>query len=202
MSVEKEVSDRLDELHDFIVLLRGNLGNFVGDVGLEINFSCPNTGLDPSHLINEVGQALDIAGSLQIPLQCKFNATVPVKAICEVATHRNCDAITMSNTIPWGKLTDRIDWTKLFGKISPLETLGGGGLSGPALFPIVCAWIEEARDCNIAKPIWACGGIFSAEDVSEVAAKGASGIQMGTVALHAPEKTRRIIAQSYEVFPF
>ncbi len=201
MAVGPTVSERLDELEEFVTLLARYKPGFQGQFGLEINFSCPNAGIDPTSLINEVGSALDIAGALGIPLQCKFNATVPVKALCEVARHPNCDAITMSNTIPWGQLPDRIDWKGLFGTdISPLAHLGGGGLSGWPLLPIVCDWIREARDCGFAKPIWACGGIDSVRAVRQAKQAGASGVQIGTVAIVRPWRMRGIIRYAHEIF--
>lgn len=201
MSVSAQVTDRLDELGEFVRLLRYWLPHLSDGLGLEINFSCPNAGIDPTSFINEVGQALDIAGTLGIPLQCKFNATVPVGAVCEVCRHRQCDAITMSNTIPWGKLPERINWKGLFGTdISPLAHLGGGGLSGWPLLPIVCDWIAAARDRGFSKPIWACGGIDSVRAVRQVKKAGASGVQIGTVAIVRPWLMRGIIRYAHEIF--
>ncbi len=201
MSVQATAGERLTELKEFVRLLRGYLGGFRAPVGLEMNFSCPNAGLDPSSLIQEVGQALDVAATLRIPLQCKFNATVPVKPVCEVARHEACDAITVSNTIPWRKLPERIDWDDLFGTDrSPLTHLGGGGLSGWPLLPIVCGWIRTARDCGFRKPIWACGGIGSRRAVQLAHDAGANGVQLGVVALLRPWRMRRIIRAANVLF--
>lgn len=201
MAVRPTVSDRLVELKEFVTLLARYKPGFQSQFGLELNFSCPNAGIDPTSLVDEVGQALDIAGQLNIPVQCKFNATVPVRAVCEVCRHSECDAITMSNTIPWGKLPERIDWKGLFGvDVSPLAHLGGGGLSGWPLLPIVCDWIREARDCGFQKPIWACGGIDSVRAVRQAKKAGASGVQIGTVAIVRPWRMRGIIRCAHEIF--
>ncbi len=201
MSVAQSVLDRLDELKDFVQLAKTQLPNFNSHVGLEMNFSCPNVGVHASNFLDEIGRALDIAGELNIPLQCKFNATTPVEAVCEIAKHRECDAITMSNTIPWGKLPHRINWKELFGtETSPLEHLGGGGLSGWPLAPIVCDWIRNARDCGLMKPIWACGGIDSVHAVLQAKCAGATGVQIGTVAMLRPWRMRSIIRCAHELF--
>lgn len=201
MSVQSTADDRLQELREFAALLQKFLAGFLERVGLEINFSCPNTGHDPSLLINEVGQSFDVAAALNIPLQAKLNALAPVKAVCEAAQHPACDAITMSNTIPWGQLPERIDWKGLFGtEVSPLAHLGGGGLSGWPLLPIVCDWIREARDCGFRKPIWACGGIDSRKAVQQVYGAGASGIQLGVVGILRPWRMRGIIRCANELF--
>jgi len=125
----------------------------------------------------------------------------PAQAVSEACQHEACDAITMSNTIPWGKLPERIDWTGLFGsEQSPLAHLGGGGLSGWPLTRIVCDWIREARDCGFSKPIWACGGIESRKAVDAVKAAGASGVQLGTVAMLRPWRMKGIIRHANETF--
>jgi dihydroorotate dehydrogenase len=203
MSVEKHASDRLAELREFITVFKRAVPKFKAPVGLEINFSCPNAGLNPLSLVNEVGMAFNIAGALGIPLQAKFNATAPPKAICEACRHSACDAVTMSNTIPWGVLPDRINWRQLFGTtVSPLERygFGGGGLSGWPLTPIVCDWIKTARDCGFTKPLWACGGIDSCRAVDEVYAAGANGVQLGVVAMLRPWRMRTIIQYANTVF--
>ncbi|MEX1997466.1 MAG: hypothetical protein WEA04_02190 [Candidatus Andersenbacteria bacterium] len=201
MSVQPKTDDRLAEFKEFVVLLKRHLPEFSAPVGLEMNFSCPNAGIDPSSLINEVGSALDIAANLNIPLQAKFNATVPVAAVCEVCKHCACDAITMSNTIPWGQLPEQINWHRLFGTpVSPLAHLGGGGLSGWPLTPIICEWIKTARDHGFFKPIWACGGITSRRAVAQVHQAGARGVQLGVVAMLRPWRMRSIIRYAYELF--
>lgn len=201
MSVQPTPDERLEELRVFVRLLRTQLGSFSAPVGLEMNFSCPNTALDPSVLIKEVGQALDVAAELDIPLQPKFNALVSAQAVCDIARHEACDAVTMSNTIPWGRLPNRIDWHGLFGSdVSPLARFGGGGLSGWPLLPIVCEKILEMRHYGLRKPIWACGGIDSANAVEQVCQAGASGVQFATVSMVRPWRMPKIMAKANELF--
>jgi dihydroorotate dehydrogenase len=201
MSVQRTASDRLLETWEFVGLMKRHVPDFAKKVGLEINFSCPNVGLDSRHLLNEIGETLDVAGRLQIPLRVKLNALVPPSAAVEVARHNECDAITMGNTIPWGQLPDRIDWKGLFGTdVSPLVRLGGGGLSGWPLLSIVCDWIREARDFGLAKPIVACGGIDSVEAVRRVFNAGASGVQLGCVGILRPWRKRGIIRCANQMF--
>ena len=201
MSVKSTIDERLQELGTFVKLFHQHLADLSWPVGLEMNFSCPNAGLNPFELINETSLALDIAASLNIPLQCKFNATVPPMAVARVSKHPACDAITISNTIPWGMLPDKIDWYGLFGsEKSPLADLGGGGLSGWPLLPIVCDWIRNARSCGLTKPIWACGGVDSAWAVRQAKIAGANGVQIGSVAILRPWRMKRIIRAARELF--
>ncbi len=99
-------------------------------MALQINFSCPNVGLDTAHLVDEVGETLNESQKLGIATMIKLNALVPVEAAHLMTAHAGCDALVMSNTIPWGQLPDRIDWKGLFGSdTSPIAKYGGGGLS-------------------------------------------------------------------------
>ena len=201
MAVQKTPGDRLDELKGFVQLLKQHRGSFRTQIGLELNVSCPNTGLSPELLVSEVGQALDTAAELDIPLQPKFNVLVSAQTVCDIARHSACDAVTMSNTIPWGKLSHRIDWKRLFGSdTSPLTRFGGGGLSGWPLLPIVCEKIGQMRDCGLRKPIWACGGIDSARAVKQAHQAGASGVQFATASMIRPWQTPRIIAKANKLF--
>lgn len=201
MAVGSTSSDRLNEMRQFVSLLQSRLAEFMAAIGLEINFSCPNTSLHLSSLVNEISQSLDIAAALNIPLQVKVSAAMPVAAVCEACRHQACDALTVSNTIPWGQLPERIDWPRLFGtSVSPLCHLGGGGLSGWPLTPIVCDYIQQVRDFGFDQPIWACGGIDNCQAVDRVKDAGASGVQLGTVAIVRPWRMRKIIHHANQVF--
>jgi dihydroorotate dehydrogenase len=201
MSVAPSTDQRLRELRQFVVLLKHCLPEFQAQAGLEINFSCPNAGLDAAELIDETDAAFTTAAEPGIPLQAKFSATTPVHTVCKACSHPACDALTMSNTIRWGELPDHINWGKLFGThTSPLKNLGGGGLSGWPLAQIVSDWIREARRLGFHKPIWACGGIDCWQAVETMWRAGASGVQLGTVAIVRPWRMRSIIRYANQRF--
>lgn len=201
MSLEKNDSDRSEELREFVKILMPCIHQFRAPVGLELNFSCPNVNVHHTSLVQEVKRALTIAEPLNVPVQCKFNALTPVDVVREISGHRACNAIVMGNTIPWGQLPNLVNWIYFFGDVeSPLKELGGGGLSGPPLRKIHCQWIKEARESGISKPIWGCGGIDSASAVDEYKNAGASGAQFGTVCITRPWQTRRIIRRSHQLF--
>lgn len=163
-------------------------------MGLQINFSCPNVGLDTSHLVDEVGETLHESEKLGLATLIKLNALVPVATANQMTAHGGCDAIVMSNTIPWGQLPDRIDWKGLFGTaVSPIAKYGGGGLSGTPLLPIVTDWIRAARAAGIQKPIVGCGGILSKEDAGRMLDAGASAIELGSVSILRPWRVQGII---------
>jgi len=193
MSVEKTAQGRVDELKGFVELLGRYLPQFRAKVGLQINFTCPNIGLDLNALLGEVDEALFIASVLEIPLMPKLSVMVPPKVAMEIGNNPLCDALCVSNTIPYGALPDRIDWKKLFGPVSPLAKFGGGGLSGKPLLPLLLEWLKEIRDLGFTKPINAGGGILSLGDAEKVFYGGADSIFLGSIAFLRPWRVRRIV---------
>jgi dihydroorotate dehydrogenase len=199
MSIAKTADERKRELCEFVKLFASHLEKFRApfSVGLQINFSCPNVGVehDEQELVDEVLQSLRTAATLGVPLVPKFNVLFSAKSAKKVNDDPNCDGICISNTIPWGKLPDQIDWEKLFGSSrSPLAHLGGGGLSGKPLFPLLINWMIDAQREKIQKPISAGGGILSLRDARYLLTHaGASSVFLGSIAFLRPWRVSRII---------
>lgn len=163
-------------------------------LALQINFSCPNIGIDTSHLVHEAVDVLNASQKLGLPTMVKLNALVLPWVARDIMEHPACDAIVMSNTIPWGQLDHRIDWKGLFGsETSPIAKYGGGGLSGKPLLAIVNDWIYKARAAGLKKPIVGGGGILCAEDAGKVLDAGASAVELGSVAILRPWRVQSII---------
>ncbi len=204
MSVAETPAKRTEELASFLDFLRTELPRFKAPVGLQINYSCPNVGLHPEELVGEVTEGLHLAAALCIPLMPKFNVLLPVETAKRISEHPACDALCISNTVPYGALPNRINWRKLFGSdVSPLvERLKGpngepgppGGLSGKPLLPLLLHWLEDARNAGIKKPINAGGGILCVEDAEAVFRRGASSIFLGSIAFLRPFNVRGIIS--------
>ena len=204
MSVALTRAERTQELDDFVGTLKCHLKWFSAPVGLQINFSCPNVGLDPLELVEEAKNGLSTAGALGIPLVPKFNLLLPPVAAIELQFF--CDAICVSNTIPWGKLPANIDWPALFNvaespdePISPLDHLGGGGLSGAPLLPLVAKWVRDARKAGFDKPIIAGGGILHPRDVDVLERAGADAVALGSIAILRGWRVRRTIKRAHEL---
>ncbi len=202
MSIAKTPAERADELRAFVDLFAGYLPTFKAPVGLQINFTCPNVGLDLNCLVNEATTALEITTALRIPKMPKFNILTPVKAVKEISCHPECDALCISNTVPWSKLAEvEIDSNTLFGSdISPLAKFGGGGLSGKPLFPLVVDWLRNARRAGITKPINAGGGILLPRDINSLYHAGASSVFIGSVATLRPWRVSTIIKRAHQLF--
>ena len=194
MSVATTASERHAELSGFVDLLTTHLPQFRAPIGLQLNFSCPNVSVANAGVIDEIRAALDVAATLGIPLMPKLSVVMPLDVALAVAQHPSCDALCVSNTVPWGALTHRIDWKKLFGSdISPLAEFGGGGLSGRPLLPLVFDWLMNAREAGLTVPVNAGGGVLSPLDAHMLFAAGASSIFLGSIAMLRPWRMQKTI---------
>ncbi len=192
MSVRDTAQGRAEE-----VLRMADLIDFVtlpAHVGVQLNLSCPNAGLDPSALVEDARSQVAALAPLGRPLFLKVNALFPVVAAVDLSRLQAVDGFVVSNTIPWGKLRGRIDWGGLFGtEVSPLAHLGGGGLSGRPLLPIVIEWVQAVRRAGLAKNVVGGGGILSVRDASDMILAGADAIELGSVSILRPWRVASII---------
>jgi len=201
MSIAPTPEQRLAETQTFIELFMDHKREFKTTVGLQINKSCPNIGMNPDVLIRESHEEMKIVHHAHVPTIWKFNILAPLSAIREIFRDNHNDGICISNTLPWGTLPDQIDWVELFGSdISPLAEFGGGGLSGKPLLPLVENWIKNARSCRIKNHINAGGGILSSKDVKTLRLAGADSCFVGSVANLRWWRMRKIIDQAYKEF--
>lgn len=201
MAVGETKKNRIEETRSFIFLLKEELDFFYEKVGLEINVSCPNTEHNSAELASEAIDYLRIASLLKIPLVVKLNVLVSNETVKRIVDSGLCDAIDISNTIPWGQLPERIDWKELFGsEKSPLARFGGGGLSGKPLLPIVAERIKDFRKAGITLPIIGGGGILSKNGVNVLKEAGADGVSIGVVSILRPWRVKGIIDYANKVF--
>lgn len=193
MSVADTLSKRLDELNGFMRLGHEHLPRFRAKVGLQINFSCPNAGRASDDLAYEGALMLAHAAALRIPLVPKLSVTTPIEAAARIAEHPACDAVCISNTIPWAMVDAKTKRKFSRDGTSPLATYGGGGLSGAPLYPLVLDWVRRAKKIGFPKPINAGGGILSSEDAVGLLDAGADSIFIGSVAFLRPWRVASII---------
>lgn len=192
MSVRGTAAERLKEIGDAVGVVSDR--GLPGRAGLQLNLSCPNAGLDPSELVDEAAGYLDRAAILGLPTFLKVNALFPVEAVRRLAEHPRCDGFVCSNTIPWGKMPDIIDWRALFGTdVSPLAHLGGGGLSGAPLLPIVAGWILAVRAAGVLLPLVGGGGILRPADAELLLGAGADAVELGSISFLRPWRVRSVI---------
>ena len=202
----KTLQERLNETENFANQLKSHEGSFAARYGVQKNISCPNTDHNPAIFVAEALEHGFILRSIlgDVPLDLKINAMTPIRAVKEIEDCRIYDSLTCSNTIPWGKMPEWINWEKLFGSnISPLRKRGleqDGGLSGWPLLLIVESWIKEARAYGIRMPITAGGGILYPENVDMMFRAGASAISISSVSFLRPWNVQPIIMRAHQLF--
>jgi dihydroorotate dehydrogenase (NAD+) catalytic subunit len=148
----------------------------------ELNVSCPNLeqveheiGNDPE-LIHEV--VLATRNITSKALIVKLSPMVTSISECALAAQEaGADAVCVSNSIPCMPI-DSISFRPMLGN-------GVGGLSGPAIKPIILRLVRQVYE-TIRIPVIGCGGIAELTDVLEYIAAGASAVQIGTANFSRP----------------
>lgn len=150
--------------------------------GYELNVSCPNLdhngmeiGTDPTAIAAAVAGARRATG---LPLIVKLTPMVASIADCAIAAQdAGADAVCVCNSVPVLAL-DPMTRHPVLGNVI-------GGLSGPAIKPIVLrlVWLTAQA---VQIPVIACGGIETAEDALEYMSVGATAVQVGTASFARP----------------
>ncbi len=216
MAVGKTVSQREEEYRELVSLLKFHLSNFRAPFILQDNKSCPNVAknagadsfsiatCDPldSLFVSEVQASVRRVAVLGLNHELKFSVTTAPRTVFSIVKEfKENVGICVSNTIPWGRFSDKIPWGKLFGsKVSPLAHLGGGGLSGPLLLDLVVEWLGGFRQLDEYTNVNAGGGVFRARDVDRLKHARANSVFVGTVATLRPWRLQSIIRRANEVF--
>lgn len=202
MSILPTVEERMSELREFVGIINSRKDDFQTTFGLEINFSCPNVSVNRDDFASEVSDAMEMVASLEIPTVPNFSPDVPIDAVRSAARHPTCDAVSIANTLKWGSLPDEVDWEKIWGSnTSPLADLGGGGMSGAPIFPVVLSKVRRVVKEDLGKPIVAGGGILDDSSAEALVRAGASAVKLGTVAMLRPWRVRGIVNMVKDLLP-
>lgn len=160
---------------------------------IELNVSCPNTSTGRSFGADTVSlQGLLTAVRPAVTHCALFVKLAPDMvdpvAMADVAIACGANALTLCNTMP----AMAIDVTTREPRLSRRQ----GGLSGPAIHPIVVRIVHDvyaqvARSAGV--PIIAVGGVFSWEDAAEFILAGATAVGMGTALFVDPASPLQVI---------
>ena len=165
------------ESTDGYAQLARTLGAMAGVDALEANISCPNVkaggrefGIDPAAAADVTMASRE---ATNCPLIVKLSPDVSnIGDIASAVENAGADAITVANSVP--AMAIDID------SHQPRLSFGRGGLTGPAVRPIVTRLVyDSAQATNI--PIIASGGASTWRDVVEFMLAGASAVQAGTI---------------------
>lgn len=196
MPTSKTYGEKIEETRKYVQILLQWIGSFKVKIALQVNLSCPNMGEDLKKLEDEAVAILELLDMLDIPLIPKFNVLTSPKTVARIAQETQIDAVCVSNTIPYGQMDGTINWTEQFGSQSPMKHLGGGGLSGAPLFPLVLEWVKHAKEVGLSIPINAGGGIMHPFQVNDLMDAGADSVSIGTVAMLRPWRVPSIVARA------
>jgi len=194
MLIGKTIEERKIEAEYIVSLLQRYIYKFkCAWIFLNWNISCPNTGHDAqTDFINSFEEEYKILSKLRLPILVKVGWQFPISIAKKLQKLEFIYGFVAINTIPFNELL--IDTkTKYFKKdkngefISPLDQYqdtfnvkGRGGVSGHPIRPYALAWIIEAREAGIKKPIIGGGGIMNPYNVWQFKKAGATAIALGS----------------------
>jgi dihydroorotate dehydrogenase (NAD+) catalytic subunit len=178
------------ETEDEFVELAATIVAKGGLAGVELNLSCPNVSggidfaTDPNVTRRIVRRCKD---ACPLPLIAKLTPNVTdVVPIAKAAADGGADCVSLVNTL----LGMAVDWRNK----RPVLGNATGGLSGPAIKPIVLRIVWQVARAKIL-PIMAIGGIADVDDVMEFLVAGASAVQIGTANFYDPTASVQIVEQ-------
>lgn len=165
---------------------------------VELNISCPNVqrgGLEfGSHTETAAEVVRAVRSVWDKPLWVKLSPEPQnIADIAEACVNAGADALCLCNTFP----AMAVD----FSLLPPRPKLGTpfGGLSGPAIKPIVLRKVflvaQRLKQQGLTVPIIGIGGIWTGADVLEYFAVGANAVQIGTVLFSDPLSPARIVKE-------
>ena len=142
---------------------------------IELNLSCPNIETD-SVFATDIAMLEAIVGAARRatskPLIAKLAPNVPdIRAFVQVAEAAGADMLCIANTFS-GLAIDVHAEAPVLGNVV-------GGVSSPALLPIILKHVWDARTVT-ALPILASGGIYQTDDAIQYLLAGANAVQIGT----------------------
>jgi dihydroorotate dehydrogenase (NAD+) catalytic subunit len=160
-----------------------------GVAAIEANISCPNIEEDGRAFAMRAESTAAVMRRLReatrLPLWAKLTPnTGDVAEVARAAEAEGADALVVANTI----LAMSVDLATFKPRLGNVM----GGLSGPAIKPIVLRQVYQcARAVRI--PVIGCGGISTAEDAAEYMIAGAAAVQVGTATFLNPGAMQAVI---------
>jgi dihydroorotate dehydrogenase (NAD+) catalytic subunit len=160
-----------------------------GVAAIEANISCPNIEEDGKAFAMRPESTANVTEQLRratpLPLWVKLTPnTGDMPEVARAAETAGADAVVIANTI-LSMAIDLKTFKPCLGNIM-------GGLSGPAIKPIVLRQVFQCAKV-IRIPIIGCGGIATADDAAEYMLAGASAVQVGTATFIQPTAITDIV---------
>lgn len=160
-----------------------------GVAAIEANISCPNIEEDGRAFAMRPASTAAVVRALRaatrLPLWAKLTPnTGDIAEVALAAEAEGADVLVVANTI-LGMAIDLATFRPRLGNVM-------GGLSGPAIKPIVLRQVYQCAR-RVRVPVIGCGGITTAEDAAEYMLAGAAAVQVGTATFLHPTAMVAII---------
>jgi dihydroorotate dehydrogenase (NAD+) catalytic subunit len=170
----------------------------LGASAVEAAISCPHTpgygtmaGQGTPESITEITGAIKDACSL--PLIIKLSPSIPGEGkAAKAAEDAGADAINMGNSLGPGMKID-------LARRRPVLGFGVGGLTGPAVKPIIVRAVHDIYR-SVKIPIIGTGGVTGGEDAIEMMMAGASWVSAGSAVYYRGPKAFSIIADEMKAW--
>jgi dihydroorotate dehydrogenase (NAD+) catalytic subunit len=161
-------------------------------IAIEVNLSCPNVeepgeifAHSPESSADVVSAVVEAIGPHGKPVFAKLSPNVPsVVPIAEKVIDAGATGLTLTNTV-LGMAVDVVRGVPALGNQR-------GGLSGPAIKPIVLRHVFEVASTLDEVPIIGTGGVFNGCDAAEILMAGASAVGVGTASFYDPSAPQKI----------
>jgi dihydroorotate dehydrogenase (NAD+) catalytic subunit len=173
-----------NSLGEYAELAR-TLGRTDGIAALEVNVSAPDAYGSGLFDVREPFQAASVVAACRrdlapgVLLLAKVRSdVVRVVETCRAVVEAGADAVVVGNALPAAMPDGR-----------------AGGLSGPAVRPLVLRCVADGRRALPAAWVVACGGVLDARDARAFLAAGARAVQVGSALFHDPTAAFRMAAE-------
>jgi len=185
-------ADRVDDFAE----LAARLDGVAGVAALEVNISCPNVdnglefGADPA---GAAAVTRAVRRRTGLPLIVKLTPnTGDIAGVARAAEEAGADALCVANTL----LGMAIDVRRR----RPVLARGRGGLSGPAIRPVILRMVWDVAGAT-SVPIVASGGIATGNDALQYVLAGATAVQVGTASFREPAAPLRVLDELTAALP-
>jgi dihydroorotate dehydrogenase (NAD+) catalytic subunit len=170
----------------------------LGASAIEAAISCPHTpgygtmaGQGTPESIKEITRA--IKDKCSLPLIIKLSPSIPGEGkAAKAAEDAGADAINMGNSLGPGMKID-------LARRKPILGFGVGGLTGPAIKPIIVRAVHDIYR-SVKIPIIGTGGITTGEDAIEMMMAGASWVSAGSAVYYRGPKAFGEIAKEMKAW--
>ena len=158
---------------------------------IEVNISCPNLEEGGRAYAMRAESTLSVMRRVRAcsdkPLWAKLTPnTGEIANVARAAEEGGADALVVANTV-LGMAIDTETRRPKLGNVM-------GGLSGPAIKPIVVGMVYQSAKA-VEIPVIGCGGIMGTDDVVEYMLAGATAVQVGTKTFLNPTAMLTIIEE-------